>query len=42
MGHNNIGYFDLEKYIVDFINKYCPLDNTENSKENEFNFDDKE
>ena len=42
MGHNDIHYFDLENYIVQFINKYCPLDNTENSKENEFSFDDKE
>ena len=42
MGHNDIFYFDLEKYIMQFINKYCPLDNTENSKENEFRFDDKE
>jgi esterase/lipase len=42
MDHNNIGYFGLEKYIMEFINKYCPLDSTENSKENEFIFDEKE
>lgn len=41
MDHNNIGFFNLEKYIMEFMNKYCPLDNTENNKENEFNFDDK-
>ena len=27
---------------MEFINKYCPLDSTENSKENEFIFDEKE
>ena len=42
MKHNNAKDFDLEKYINDFVNKYCPLDNTENDEENEFIFDDKE
>lgn len=42
MMHNNVDEFSLEKYIIDFVNKYCPLDNTENDKENEFIFDDKE
>jgi esterase/lipase len=42
MGHNDVYNFDLEKYIIDFVNKYCPLDNTENDEENKFNFDVKE
>lgn len=42
MGHNNIFFSEIEKYIMEFINKYCPLDNTENSEKNEFNFDDKD
>ena len=42
MDHNNIGSFNLEKYIMKFINKYCPLDNTENTKENDIIFDNKE
>ena len=42
MDHNDVNYFDLEKYITNFVNKYCPLDNIENDEENEFNFVDKE
>ena len=42
MDHNNIDFFILEEYIMKFINKYCPLDNTENNKENETIFDNKD
>jgi len=42
MDHNDVYNFNLEKYIIDFVNKYCRLENRENDEENEFDFDDKE